>query len=68
MTGTTGTLDAQATLTAMDRCDRCGAQAYIRADLASGGSLLFCNHHGREVEATLRPMTASWTDESARIS
>ena len=68
MTGTTGTLEAEATLTAMDRCDRCGAQAYIHAELATGGSLQFCNHHGREVEATLRPKTASWTDESARIS
>ena len=35
-------------LTAADRCDRCGAQAYIRARLVSGGELLFCAHHGRE--------------------
>ncbi|GAA4833954.1 DUF7455 domain-containing protein [Garicola koreensis] len=68
MTGTTGTLEERPTLTALDRCDRCGAQAYIRAELASGGALLFCNHHGREVESTLRPKTATWTDESARIS
>lgn len=68
MTGTTGTLENQATLTALDRCDRCGAQAYIRAELISGGSLLFCNHHGKEVEVKLRPQTAAWVDESARIS
>ena len=68
MTGTTGTLEERATLTALDRCDRCGAQAYIRAELASGGALLFCNHHGRDVEPTLRPKTATWTDESDRIS
>ena len=30
-----------------DRCDRCGAQAFYRAVLASG-ELLFCAHHGRE--------------------
>ncbi|MGL4175708.1 MAG: DUF7455 domain-containing protein [Dermatophilaceae bacterium] len=36
------------TLTTMDRCDRCGAQAYIRATLHGGGELLFCAHHGRE--------------------
>ncbi|WP_150462515.1 DUF7455 domain-containing protein [Nesterenkonia ebinurensis] len=68
MTATTGTLEATTTLTALDRCDRCGAQAYIRAELASGGALLFCNHHGREVEDTLRPKTASWIDESDKIS
>ena len=32
--------------TALDRCDRCGAQAFLRAVLASG-DLLFCAHHGR---------------------
>ncbi len=30
--------------TALDRCDRCGAQAMARAIL-SKGLLLFCNHH-----------------------
>ena len=34
-------------LTAVDRCDRCGAQAFYRAVLVSG-ELLFCAHHGRE--------------------
>ncbi|GFZ80462.1 DUF7455 domain-containing protein [Nesterenkonia alkaliphila] len=68
MTATTGTLEATTKLTALDRCDRCGAQAYIRAELLSGGVLLFCNHHGRDVEAKLRPQTASWIDESDRIS
>ncbi|WP_120005291.1 DUF7455 domain-containing protein [Nesterenkonia muleiensis] len=68
MTATTGTIEAPTTLTALDRCDRCGAQAYIRAVLTSGGALLFCNHHGRDVEPKLRPMTAEWVDESDRIS
>ncbi len=70
MTGTTGTLDAESSaLTALDRCDRCGAQAYVRAVLSSGaGALLFCNHHARQVEDTLRPQTSEWTDESARLA
>lgn len=34
-------------LTAHDRCDRCGAQALVRATLAHG-ELLFCGHHGRQ--------------------
>ena len=34
-------------LTAHDRCDRCGAQAYVRLTLESGSGLLFCGHHAR---------------------
>ncbi|WP_218219878.1 hypothetical protein [Nesterenkonia sp. Act20] len=67
MTGTTGTLENQpTTLTALDRCDRCGAQAYVRAALPSG-VLLFCNHHARQVEDSLRPKTVEWIDESDRL-
>lgn len=33
--------------TALDRCDRCGAQALARAEKA-GRDLLFCNHHLRK--------------------
>jgi hypothetical protein len=33
-------------LTAADRCDRCGARAYLRVILRNG-ELLFCAHHGR---------------------
>ncbi|WP_285724139.1 DUF7455 domain-containing protein [Psychromicrobium xiongbiense] len=55
-------------LNALDRCDRCGAQAYVRAVLgSSGGELLFCAHHARAVEAQLRPMTSQWQDESERL-
>ena len=35
-------------LTALDRCDRCGAAAKVRAVLPSGGELLFCGHHARQ--------------------
>lgn len=31
---------------ATDRCDACGAQAFVRAVLTAG-DLLFCGHHGR---------------------
>ena len=40
------TLLCPSDLTALDRCDRCGAQAHFRAVLLAG-DLLFCNHHGR---------------------
>lgn len=34
-------------LTLTDRCDRCGAQAFIVAYLAAC-ELMFCMHHGRQ--------------------
>jgi hypothetical protein len=55
------------TLTAADRCDRCGAQAYVKVVLNSGGELLFCGHHGREHEARLLEIKAAITDETARL-
>ncbi|HEX9334789.1 MAG TPA: hypothetical protein VF892_02845 [Pseudonocardiaceae bacterium] len=49
---------ARPELTAADRCDRCGAAARVRAVLASGGELLFCQHHAREHETRLREIAA----------
>jgi hypothetical protein len=54
-------------LTAMDRCDSCGAQAYIAADV-NGSELLFCAHHGRKYEEKLRAVATTWHDETARLS
>jgi 4-hydroxyphenylpyruvate dioxygenase-like putative hemolysin len=34
------------TLSVADRCDRCGAQAFVRVVLRAG-ELLFCGHHAR---------------------
>ena len=53
-------------LTAADRCDSCGAQAYIAAEV-NGSELLFCAHHGRKYEAKLREVATSWHDETARL-
>ena len=39
-------------LTANDRCDGCGAQAYVQVYLI-GGELLFCGHHYKENEHKL---------------
>ena len=60
-------LAADPTLTAVDRCDRCGAQAYLRVTLNSGGELLFCGHHAKKHEAKLRPMAEVWHDETSRL-
>lgn len=53
-------------LTAADRCDECGAQAYIRVELASG-DLLFCGHHGNEKRDALEPIAISWHDETEKL-
>ncbi|RWU83760.1 hypothetical protein CWN80_08465 [Janibacter hoylei PVAS-1] len=53
-------------LTAADRCDRCGAKAYVRARLHAGGELLFCAHHGREHIPALKDL-AEIDDESASL-
>ena len=62
----TPTIDASP-LTATDRCDRCGAQAYVRTTLTSGYELLFCSHHWRENEDRLREVAASIQDETGRL-
>jgi hypothetical protein len=54
-------------LSAVDRCDRCGAQAYVRAVLAGGGDLLFCAHHGRKFSEALRAGGADIQDETDRL-
>lgn len=54
-------------LNAVDRCDRCGAQAYVRAVLLSGGELLFCGHHAKEYAAGLKPVVAHIQDETKRL-
>ena len=57
-----------AALTAADRCDRCGAQAYLRVELQSGGELLFCAHHAREHGEKLQEVAASVIDETHKLS
>lgn len=54
-------------LTASDRCDRCGAQAYLKVTLAGGGELLFCAHHAREHGDKLREIALSVQDETSRL-
>ena len=53
-------------LTMLDRCDSCGAQAFVRATLTSG-ELLFCAHHGAEAKARLESVAVSWHDESDKL-
>jgi hypothetical protein len=57
-----------AALAAADRCDRCGAQAYLRVELASGLDLLFCAHHAREHDAKLREVAVNLVDETHKLA
>ncbi|MGI8613396.1 MAG: DUF7455 domain-containing protein [Nocardioidaceae bacterium] len=57
-----------AALTAADRCDRCGAQAYLRVELPGGGELLFCAHHAREHGDRLRQVAVTIHDETERLA
>ena len=65
---TTAVAPAASELSAADRCDRCGAQAYLRVELVSGGELLFCAHHAREHSDALREVAAHVTDETHRLA
>ncbi|MDX2565467.1 hypothetical protein PV371_38860 [Streptomyces sp. TX20-6-3] len=55
-------------LTAEDRCDRCGSQAYIRAQFSQSHELLFCAHHGRRYKAALELRVSELLDETHRLT
>lgn len=59
-------LVAEQQLTAADRCDLCGAQAYIRV-VVTNGELLFCAHHGKKYQEKLSEIAHSWHDETSRL-
>ena len=56
------------TLTAVDRCDRCGARAYVRVLLPSRLELLFCAHHNRQYAAELTKIALEIRDETERLT
>lgn len=64
----TGALAPTKPLTVADRCDRCGAQAYVRVELGGGAELLFCAHHARQHEDKLREIAVTIHDESGRLA
>ncbi|WP_028644559.1 DUF7455 domain-containing protein [Nocardioides sp. URHA0020] len=65
---TTALAPNTAALSAVDRCDRCGAQAYLRVELQSGGELLFCAHHAREHGDKLKEIAANVVDETHKLA
>ncbi len=65
---TTAVAPAAHVLSAEDRCDRCGAQAYLRVELHAGGELLFCAHHAREHGDKLRQVAVNFVDETHKLT
>ena len=55
-------------LTVVDRCDRCGAQAYVRVLLPGRRELLFCAHHNRQHASALAKIAVGIHDETARLA
>ena len=63
----TGAMAPTKPLNALDVCDRCGAQAYVRVMLAGSGELLFCAHHNRQHADALAKIAIEIQDETARL-
>lgn len=55
-------------LNVLDRCDRCGAQAYVRAVMANGFELLFCGHHAKKYQEGLANAATRIQDETDRLN
>jgi hypothetical protein len=53
-------------LTSVDRCDRCGAQAWVRVGIGES-DLLFCAHHFADSEERLRPRSSYVHDEREHL-
>ena len=64
----TGAIAPTKPLTALDLCDRCGAQAYVRVLLPNAGELLFCAHHGRKHAEALAKVAVDIQDETGRLA
>lgn len=64
----TGAMAPIKLLTALDLCDRCGAQAYVRVVLPGSGELLFCSHHARQHADALAQVAVEIHDETDRLA
>jgi len=54
-------------MNAAHRCDRCGAQAYVRVLLSGRQELLFCAHHYRPHAPVLARVAVGIQDETGRL-
>ena len=64
----TGAPASTGPMNAMRRCDRCGAQAWVRVLLRSRHDLLFCAHHYRQHAPALALVAVVIQDETHRLA
>jgi hypothetical protein len=50
-----------------DRCDRCGAQAFVLVKMVAG-QLMFCGHHYNKHQKSLDKMAFEIVDERGSIN
>ena len=55
-------------LTAQDRCDKCGAQAYVLVIFESESSLTFCGHHWNLYAEKLIALAIDVADETDKLT
>lgn len=55
-------------MNAAHRCDRCGAQAYVRVLLHTLQDLLFCAHHYRRHAPALAKVAVQIQDQTERLA
>jgi hypothetical protein len=55
---------------AKDRCDLCGAQAYVEAVFTSGNKLLFCSHdaNAQRPHMESKGVLVLWYSETGRLN
>jgi hypothetical protein len=53
-------------LTNADRCDKCGAQALVKAE-GIGGEIFFCGHHFRAAEEKILAWAFMIVDEREKV-
>ena len=66
-TATATNVTKQYVLTALDRCDRCGAQAWYKIEMSNTFDLLFCKHDFDKNKVRLTEIAVSILDESDRL-
>ncbi len=66
-TTSTAIVSEPSRLAVADRCDRCGAQAFVRVVLVNG-ELLFCGHHGRSYADALAGVALTVEDHTDTIN
>jgi hypothetical protein len=54
-------------MNALDRCDRCGARAYVRVLFRHHQELLFCAHHYRQHAAALARFAVDIQDGTQQL-